>query len=352
MYPTPLTSPDPVNAPRNGAARLPQMQSLGGRPAEPGAPGRSGTSPRIEPSRAPVTGARSHVFFSGKGGDGKTWLTANCGALIAWVLGRSVLIIDNDMNSGRQALHFDLSPIEQTLYYLAVDFAAAHRLDESLLRRRVMSVGSIGGGASPEGGQLDLLPGIRDITEATRPELTGAAGQTFLTEVVRVAASLYDVVLIDSGSQPYLGAHAGALMAADRVLFINSTDRTSLIPNRQVMESVARDFRIPRSRITLVINRYNPVDDINLNDVERLMGIPVSVQIHEDISRTAISSVNHGVPFAIEYLQHKATHNKHTDKCFDGLVQLCDEIAPGFHAALKARGSNGFRWNPFVRYGR
>lgn len=349
MYPTPLMSPNSVTAPRNGADRLPQGQGQAGGPPEVSAPGRSGTSPLIASARGPKADARTHIFFSGKGGDGKSWLTANVASLLARIVDKRVLIIDNDMNSGRQALHFDLSPSEETLYYLAVDFAAAHRLDEELLRRRLLPVTSIWGKTPRTNGQLDLLPGIRDITEATRPELAGQAGQRLLAELVALAARLYDLVLIDSGSQPFLGAHAGAIAAADRILFVNSTDRTSLIPNRQVMESVVREFRLPKDRFTLVINRYNPTDAINLNDVERLMGIPVSVQIHEDLSRMAISSLNHGVPFAVDYLTNKAVRNKHSEATFHGLCDLCDEIAPGFHAALKASGALESAWRPFGR---
>jgi pilus assembly protein CpaE len=337
----------------NGQAhpgRVPVHASSAGDNAVPAAGAQRGVSPLLRAGLAPDRPAQVFTIFSAKGGDGKSWVTAGQGALQARIAEKSVLIIDNDMNSGRQGLHFNLTADARQLYNLAVDYAANKGLDEALLTRRVVSVTSVFDKLEkPSAGRLDLLPGITDITEATRPELAGPAGQRLLQDVITLARRLYDLVLVDSGSQPFLGAHAGALAAADRILFVNSTDRTSLLPNQKVMESIVREFRIPRERFTLIINRYNPGDAINLNDVETLMKIPVSVRIHEDLSRVAISALNHGVPFVVDYLNNKASRNKDSQRTFEDLVTLAEEITPDFRAHLKVRGGLGAAWNPFKR---
>jgi pilus assembly protein CpaE len=281
--------------------------------------------------------------YSGKGGDGKSTLTAFIAALAARFGGMKVLIIDNDMNSGRQGLHWNVSDRitdeKRDLHSLAVDCAAAKGgLTAELFERRLIRLERVMEGLKERGpGQLDLLPGLTDVTEAACPELAGKAGQRFVTDLIAFARGLYDLVVIDNGSQPFLGAHAAALASADRIFFINSTDRTSLVPNHKIMGSIIERFGIPKSRFSLVINRYSAADDINLNDVAKVMGTPVVARIQEDTSRMVTRALNNGVPFVIGYHLDKGLRTQESEQTYRDVLALMEEVVPDFKDKYKQR---------------
>lgn len=347
IYTTPLTSEVlhriATELPGLAHARMAQPAAIATAPgagmsARPSRPRETGTKPKL------VT------LWTAKGGDGKTLLTSNLGTLLAVIGEQRVLIIDNDMNGGRVCLHFDVEPKENTLYYLAVDYHAnGKRLDAATLRRRVVSIEHVFTHLPKRGqGQLDLLSGITDIGHSTSPELSGPAGQQLMQALLATARELYDIVLVDTGSHPRLGTHAGALSEADRILFLNSTDRTSLVPNQQVFEALLRTFKLPRERFRLVINRYSELDLVNLNDVRNYMGLAVSVVIPEDTSRSVMSALNRGTPFVLAHLL-KAKRSRPATLTFEGLLDLAEELCPDIRAALKERLREEKGWRLFHR---
>ena len=296
---------------------------------------------------APVPGGYrtgALACWSTKGGDGKTTLAVNMACLLSVVAGRTVLLIDADMNCGRVALHLDIPPAQNTILHLASDYQAnGNKLEIEMLRKRILTAdAALDSRTKQVEGRLFVLFGIVQIQQGSSGPLFGRQGQQFMTDLIRLAREHYDFVIIDLGSNTQMGPHFGALQASDQVLFINTSDRSSLYHNRQTYQALVEKADLRADKFKLVMNRYDPDDRIDLKDVAEFMGLPVFAVVPEDRSRNVIASVNQGRPFALQYLQK---HPPGAEATLRGLLSVAEGVYPPIGKALgearNARGKGG-----------
>jgi MinD-like ATPase involved in chromosome partitioning or flagellar assembly len=279
--------------------------------------------------------------WSTKGGDGKTTLAVNMACLLSVVAGRSVLLIDADMNCGRVALHLDIPPAQNTILHLASDYQAnGNKLEAEMLRKRVITAdAALDPRTRQVEGRLYVLFGIINIQHGSSGPLFGRQGQQFMTDLIRLAREQYDFVIVDLGSNTQMGPHFGALQAADQVLFINTSDRSSLYHNRQTYQALVEKADLRPDKFKLVMNRYDPDDRIDLKDVAEFMGLPVFSVVPEDRSRNVIASVNQGRPFALQFL-HKSPAG--AENTLRGMMSVAEGLYPPIGKQLDiARTSKG-----------
>ncbi|MCC7362697.1 MAG: AAA family ATPase [Anaerolineales bacterium] len=290
------------------------------------------------------------AFWSTKGGDGKTTLAVNVACLLSQVAGKKVLLVDGDMNCGRAALHLNMQPDQNTLLHLASDYAGADgQLTGKMLRHRVVGADRhLDARTRVVESRLDVLFGITKIQQASAPALHGRQGQQFMGDLLRLARELYDFVIVDLGSSTQMGPHFGALTAADIVVLICTSDRTSLFHNRATLQSLTAEADLRADKFKLVINRYDQADRIDLKDAASFMGMPIFATVPEDRSRAVIAAVNEGRPFV---LQHMGKNAPETEATLRGFLAITEEIFPPIGTIIKARASQNGR-RPRFSFGR
>lgn len=219
--------------------------------------------------------ATSIVITSGKGGVGKTTITANLGMGLA-NLGYKVCLVDTD--TGLRNLDIVLG-LEQRIIFDLVDVARGEcRLQQALVHDR----------RNPN---LYLLPtSQRGDKTALKP-----------SDMRLVMASLrpcFDYVLIDCPAGIEEGFQV-AIAGADQALVIVNPEVSSVRDADRVLgmlqEAGLADVR-------LIINRLRPEmvarhDMMDVRDIEEILGVPMLAALQEDTQ--VIVSTNRGEPLVL-----------------------------------------------------
>ncbi|WP_444663027.1 ParA family protein [Cellulomonas sp. CW35] len=200
------------------------------------------------PARPKPTGVNVPVVsvINYKGGVGKTTLTANLGAELAW-RGRRVLLMDLDAQS---SLTFSLVKPDDWRTRLATDktilkwYESFRQGDPVPLKDLVLTPSSVGTrlALAKSGGQLDLIPshlGLINVDLELATELGGASMKQAKHNYIRVHRRLadglddphfsqYDVVLIDCPPN-FNVVTKTAIVASDHVLIPAKADYLSTL---------------------------------------------------------------------------------------------------------------------------
>jgi septum site-determining protein MinD len=219
--------------------------------------------------------SRIIVTTSGKGGVGKTTITANLGMALAR-LGRKVALVDADFGLRNLDL---LLGLENRVVYTAVEvFTGECRLEQALVRDK------------REPG-LVLLPAAQNRTkEAVSPEQ--------MKQLISDLTNVYDYIVIDSPAGIEMGfknAVAGAkealIITTPEVAAVRDADRVIGLLEAEGIKS-----------IHLIVNRLRPTmvqanDMMSVQDVQEILAIPLIGIIPED--ERVIVSTNRGEPLVL-----------------------------------------------------
>ncbi len=181
------------------------------------------------PSAAPVSGAKVLAVTSGKGGVGKTFVSANLAAALA-KRGQRVLVLDADLGLANLDVVLNLHP-KITLHDV---FTGKATLDEAIVKA--------------PGGFSVLLAGS-GMVEYSR--LTPEVRDEFL-QVIRSLMPRYDVLLLDTGA----GISDVVLFAvslASEVLVVATPEPTSLTDAYAAIKVLAMQHK--RQHVRMIINQ-------------------------------------------------------------------------------------------------
>lgn len=219
--------------------------------------------------------SRIIVITSGKGGVGKTTVTANLGMAIAR-LGRRVALVDADFGLRNLDL---LLGLENRIVYTAIDVLAGQcRFDQALVKDK-----------RQEG--LVLLPAAQSRTkEVINPDQ--------MKKLVGVLAAKYDYVLIDSPAGIEQGFQ-NAIAAASESLIVTTPEIAAVRDADRVVGLLeAQSIK----RIHLIVNRLKPAmvqadQMMSVQDVQEILAIPL-IGVVPDDERVIVSS-NRGEPLVL-----------------------------------------------------
>ncbi|RAM53137.1 MAG: septum site-determining protein MinD [Hapalosiphonaceae cyanobacterium JJU2] len=215
------------------------------------------------------------VITSGKGGVGKTTITANLGIALA-KMGHQVALVDADFELRNLDL---LLGLEKRIIYTLFDVLAGEcRLEQALVKDKRQP-------------GLTLLPAAKKRTkELVTPEQ--------IKPLLNDLSQKYEYVLIDSPAG-IDGGFQTAIAAANEALVIATPEISSVRDANRVISLLQAEKIKP---IHLIVNRVRPgmVRDLNMmspEDVQELLGISLIGSICED--DRVIVSTNNGQPLVL-----------------------------------------------------
>ena len=215
------------------------------------------------------------VTTSGKGGVGKTTVTANLGMALAR-LGRSVALVDADFGLRNLDL---LLGLENRVVYTAVEVANGEcRLEQALVKDK----------REPK---LVLLPAAQNRNkEAMSPEQ--------MKQLVEELTKTYEYIIIDSPAGIEMG-FKNAIAPAKEALIVTTPEIAAVRDADRVVGLLeAQGVK----QIQLIVNRLRPVmvqanDMMSVEDVQELLAIGLIGVVPED--ERVIVSTNRGEPLVL-----------------------------------------------------
>lgn len=219
------------------------------------------------------------VVFSAKGGCGKTALSVNIAAQMA-SQGLRTLLVDLDLAFGDDAIALGLAPERTTLDLIPMTAS----VDGSGLRSVVTRHGS----------GLDVLCAPPHPGDADR--ITPA----LVTELLRVARSEYEVVVVDT--PPSFDERVIATFDVADVSLVLTTPEIPSLKNLRLALDTLDLLGHPQDLRRIVLNRAGAKTGLTARDVAHALHGEVEAQVPDspDVSQ----SINRGVPLVLQRPKH------------------------------------------------
>lgn len=214
------------------------------------------------------------AFLSCKGGSGATFLAANFAYVLASEFNKRVALIDLNLQFGDAAMFVSESHPPSDLAELSQQI---HRLDASLLAASM----------------LEVTPNFYVLASPDKPEQSVAVQREHIDAIVRLARQHYDFVVLDL-PRALNGVSLQVLDMADTIFPVMQLTLPFARDGKRLL-SVFRSLDYPRSKIRVVVNRYEKGGDFSLEDLEKALDSKISYVVPNSY-QAAASSVNLGIP--------------------------------------------------------
>jgi pilus assembly protein CpaE len=224
-----------------------------------------------EAARAPS----GHIlaFYGAKGGVGATTLAVNTAIALHRYLGRSVVLVDGNLQFGDHRVFLDLGLDRMSI----VDVVSAPTIDAELIRQVVVRHDS--------GIDLLLAPPSPETAELVTPEA--------LPTILDILRATYDYVIVDVDKR-LDEVNLRVFDAAEAIYVVLTADLSSLKNVRIMLETLA-NLGYDSGRVRLVLNRSTAFTGINVKNAEGALRRPIAHHVVNDY-RAAISALNSGAP--------------------------------------------------------
>jgi pilus assembly protein CpaE len=202
------------------------------------------------------------VVFSSKGGCGKTTVSTNlAAALVAEESGSTVCLVDFDLETGDVAIALQLDPTKTVSDALGMQGG----LDERALASLVV----------PYKAHLDCL------LAPTRPADAEFVSASLAGELLTVLADMYDYVVIDC-PPAFTDVVLKCFDLADVYILLTTLDMPAL-KNLKVSLDTLDNLGFPRTKWQVVLNRGGSRVGLTAGDIERTVGVPISVEVPSSV---------------------------------------------------------------------
>jgi len=215
-----------------------------------------------------------YAFVSCKGGSGATFLASNLAYALAAEQGKRVALIDLSLQFGDAALYVCDHRAPSNIAELAQQI---HRLDASLLKSAM----------------LEVLPNLSVLAAPEDPAHASDVKPEHVEAIIKLARAQFDVVIIDT-PRTLDAVSLRALDSADTVFPVMQLTLPFVRDARRLLE-IFRSLEYPRSKVRVVVNRYEKGGAITLEDLEKALGQAPFKTVPNSYGPVA-DSVNLGVP--------------------------------------------------------
>jgi pilus assembly protein CpaE len=225
---------------------------------------------------APQRSERGEMFvvFSGKGGIGKSVLSANLAVALAMETGARVALVDLDLQFG--------------------DVGVLLNLDHS---RSITDLTDAPGHVDPEFVQ-DVLAsgpeGVKVLLAPISPELADLVTAEHLRTIMEELRRSFDFIVVDTASH-LTELNLEMIEQASKVIVMSALTIPAIKDTKLTLK-VLDSLSVDPERILLLLNRSDAHSDFNKEAVEQNLRFPISLQLPHD-PKIVAASVNRGAPF-------------------------------------------------------
>ena len=212
------------------------------------------------------------VVMSAKGGSGKTVVATNLAMLLTRFEGKSVAMVDADLQFGDVCLVLQLEP-RFTLVNAAHEM---HHLDAQLLESLLTEHPS----------------GLKVMAAPLEPAFADDISTESLMTVVGLLKQSYDYVVVDTASM-LDELLLSLLERADVILQVVDMDLPS-VKNAKLALETLRLLKFPTSKVKLILNRSNAKARLDDKEIEGALKMSIAAAIPSDGAVAA--SMNEGRP--------------------------------------------------------
>jgi pilus assembly protein CpaE len=218
------------------------------------------------------------TIMSPKGGAGKTMTTVNVALSLAqWGDPSRVTIIDADLQFGDVCISLQVDP-KHTIVDAARDI---DKLDEPLLESLLARHTS----------------GMRVLSAPLEPSLADEVSTQVVVKTIGMLKRMFDYIVIDTA--PFLDEPVLSILErSDVVLLVVDMDLPS-VKNAKLALDTLRLIKFPFEKIKLVLNRVNSKARLDIDELERSLGLDVQAAISSD--KLVPRAVNEGDPVVSLY---------------------------------------------------
>jgi pilus assembly protein CpaE len=218
------------------------------------------------------------TIMSPKGGAGKTMTTVNTALSLAqWGDPARVVIIDADLQFGDVCISLQVDP-RHTIVDAARDI---DKLDEPLLESLLARHTS----------------GMRVLSAPLEPSLADEVSTQVVVKTIGMLKRMFDYIVIDTA--PFLDEPVLSILErSDVVLLVVDMDLPS-VKNAKLALDTLRLIKFPFEKIKLVLNRVNSKARLDIDELERSLGLEVQAAVSSD--KLVPRAVNEGEPVVSLY---------------------------------------------------
>ena len=219
------------------------------------------------------------TIMSPKGGAGKTMTSSNVGLSLAMMSGapERVVIMDADLQFGDICISLQVEP-QHTIVDAARDI---DKLDEPLLDSLLAT----------------HVSGMRVLSAPLEPSLADEVSTQVVVKTLGMLKRMFDYVVIDTA--PFLDEPVLSILErSDVVLLVVDMDLPA-VKNAKLALDTLKLIKFPFEKIKLILNRVNSKARLDIDELERSLGLEVQAAISSD--KLVPRAVNEGEPVVSLY---------------------------------------------------
>ena len=225
--------------------------------------------------------SRVFTFVSTKGGVGKTTVAINVAA--AWAkLGKSVVVVDLDLQSGVDNIFLGLTPA-RTIADLVRECTD---IDPEALKRYLIQHES----------------GLSLLCAPIRPEEMELVSPAHVRVVLQILKKMYDYVIVDTS--PVVNDNFFTTYEVADECFLVHTLNLTVIKNNRVLLDLLEELGYQTDKVKHVVNRNAVRNGMKISDLHQIFQKDVFWSLDNDYSFVE-QSINQGIPFVLKEPHHR-----------------------------------------------